>query len=121
MPKMKMNLNTAGRLAFSIGVIIALIIGLIAGIISWTVPTWLMTIFFITGIVIGLLNISRKEATGFMVAILILFVVGIAGVTVNLPSLLGSVIDSMGSVLLAVLIPAGVIVAIKEGIVRARK
>lgn len=61
-----------GRWAYIVGVVISLLSGFVA--ISAA-----STILFVVGLVVGFLNIAAKESHDFLVAVLTLLVVGVAG------------------------------------------
>ena len=103
---MAKNDNMLGSWAFLIGVIVALVLGIIGS----TNVTWAM-ILTIIGIIIGLLNVSGKEAYGFMISGAVLVIVsGMGqGATVAVPYL-GSILSN----LLLIFVPATIIVAIRN-------
>ena len=70
-----------------------------------------MGVLVILGIIIGLLNVTAKESSGFLLASLALVIVSILG-----QSVLNTIIPQIGSILnmlLIIFIPATVIVALK--------
>ncbi len=106
--------NTIGGWAFLIGVLLAIIIG--AGWIKasngWTIG------FLVIGLIIGLLNIADEETTPFLMS----------GVILIIASSLGN--DSLGSIgwvsgilnsLLAIFVPATIVVAIRNVFSLARR
>ena len=119
--KAKKTMNIVGKWAFFIAVILAVIVGGLSGLMKWDIPAWMFVFAVIVGLAIGLLNISEKEATGFLVALTFLALIGVGGFIQKFPDMLGTVIKTMASMLLAVLLPAGFIVGIKEVFVKARK
>jgi len=97
--------GSVGSWAFIIGVVIAVLIGLF-GTLS---PLWL-GILVILGLVIGLLNITGRETSSFLLASLALVIVSAFGKNVlSAISVLGSVLDAI----MALIVPATVIVALK--------
>ncbi len=68
-----MNLITIGRWSFLLGVILSLLAGF-----GGQIPA-LITVLFILGLIVGFLNITEKESTSFLVAVIALLVIGIAG------------------------------------------
>ena len=98
-----------GKIAFLVGIIGALILGLLAGLGLFQTAGWLLTILILSGVVIGLLNITEQESVPMMVASL---VVGAgAGVLGAMPTV-GKVIGSVMTSLAAVVIPAAIIIAV---------
>lgn len=64
---------TLGRWSFVIGALIAVLVGLSTNIPGSSV------VLFLLGLVVGLLNVPERESTGFLVAVIALLVVGVAG------------------------------------------
>ncbi|MEK6848980.1 MAG: hypothetical protein AABY01_00235 [Nanoarchaeota archaeon] len=94
-----------GHWAFIVGILLAVIAGLIPQLQTSTV-TWILVIL---GLVVGLLNISAKETTEFLVAVVALLIVGSAGA---IPALGGLVLAILANIV-ALSAPAALIVAIK--------
>jgi len=57
-----------GELAFLAGILLAFVIGVLSSIIPSGILPVLLAVLFIMGIVVGIVNISEKEVTGFLVA-----------------------------------------------------
>ena len=95
-----------GSWAYLIGVILALILGLF----DVMNPTWLY-ILIAVGIIIGLLNVADKEVQPFLMSGIILIIASALGqtVTAQVPRL-----EGMLQALLAIFVPATIIVAIKN-------
>jgi hypothetical protein len=94
-----------GHWAFIVGILLAIIAGLIPTLQTSTV-TWILVIL---GLVVGLLNISAKETTEFLIAVVALLIVGSAGA---IPALGGIVLAILANVV-ALSAPAALIVALK--------
>ncbi|SRR3989344_9696224 len=95
-----------GGWAFLIGIIIAIIAGII-GPIDKTVTIVLVVL----GLIVGLLNITEKEVTPFLLAAVALVIVANFG-----GSVLG-VIDFLKQILIAIMaliVPATIVVAVRE-------
>lgn len=99
-------MNTVGRWAFLIGVILAIILGAL-GIVN---STWMSALILI-GLIVGFLNISERETTPFL----------LAGVSLIIASALGKdvmsglpVLYNILQTLLAVFVPSTIVVAIKH-------
>lgn len=104
---MKPDLTTIGHLALIVGIILAVIAGFIA------IP-YLPVILCVLGLIVGFLNIKEKESTPFLIAVIALLVVGVAGLQLGgltpiTVSILNNFIAFVGS--------AGLIVALKQIIV----
>lgn len=98
--------NKIGSWAFLLGVILAIVLGIFGPFNA----TWLM-ILVVIGLIIGLLNVTGSETQPFLMSGAVLIIAAYAG---------GSVIQSVGvlygmlQALLAIFVPAVVIVAIKN-------
>jgi uncharacterized membrane protein len=114
----KSNSAMAGRWAFIIGVILAVLAGLV------TIP-WSATILFILGLVVGFLNVSDKESTGFLIAVTALLLIGVAGIsTLNNINVVGGFTDMIVSILeqfIAFIAAAGLVVGLKAVIASAQR
>ena len=100
------SMNTVGRWAFLIGVILAIILGAL-GIVN---STWMSALILI-GLIVGFLHISERETTPFL----------LAGVSLIIASALGKdvmsglpVLYNILQTLLAVFVPSTIVVAIKH-------
>jgi hypothetical protein len=101
-----------GGWAFLVGVIIAIIVGFIG-----TPSSAILTTLVIIGILIGLFNIADKEASSFLISGVVLVIVGALG-----GNAFGSltIITGILSALMAIFVPATIIVAIKNVLSIAR-
>ena len=97
-----------GAWAFLIGVILAVILGLVSGGPLNELWTWVLVLI---GIVVGLLNVTDKEVTPFMMAGAVLVIVSSLGVSV-MESV--AMLNGILSAILALFVPATIIVAIKS-------
>lgn len=82
-----MKMETIGHWSFILGVIIAIL----AGLAGTTYTAVAAILLIVLGIIIGFLNISEKETTGFLVATIALLMTGAAGLE-KLP-LIGNSLD----------------------------
>jgi uncharacterized membrane protein len=97
--------GSVGSWAFIIGILVAVLIGLFG-----TVNQLWLTILVILGLLIGLLNITRGEVNNFLMAAVILVIVSAFGKNVlSAISILGGILDAI----MALVVPATVIVALK--------
>jgi len=103
--------QTVGSWAFILGVIIAIIAGLAAGMLDATMAGWITLVLVILGLIVGFLNISDKETSGFLIAAIALMAVG----TANLAAIpeIGMYLASMVINIAAFVAPAALIVALK--------
>ena len=115
--------NSVGAWAFSIGVILAILIGLSTNLIP--IPALkkyssaIYAILVILGLIVGFrINVSVKDSQTFMIAGAILVIVSKFGMDSVRGSLIGiGVGDTVSSVfgaLLALFVPATIIVALKN-------
>ena len=107
-----MKLKLIGSWAFLIGVVLALVVGIVAGSgkVELMTPaiTWVLVAL---GIIIGLLNISGKENSGFLMSGIIMILASIFGAN------LMSAAPQVSSILIALMmlfVPAVIVVATKN-------
>jgi|YelNatPaOPRAMG01_1025707.scaffolds.fasta_scaffold347880_1 hypothetical protein len=107
-----MNKEKIGEYAFLISVVIAVLAGIAA---PWAASSWVSVLLVILGIVVGLLNISEKETTPFLIASIALVVASSAAFLAldKVISPIGTIIDSIVNNLAIFVAPAAVIVAVK--------
>ena len=113
--------NTIGAWAFLIGVVLAIIIGLSSNLLS--IPSLsrysaqIYAILVLLGITIGFINVNEKDTQTFLLAGAILVIVskfGMDGVKGSLIGIeVGTIISSVFGALLALFVPATIIVALK--------
>ena len=70
-----MELDSVGKWAFIVGLVIAILAGFITTISTATS----LSILFVLGLVVGMLNIDKKNTTEFLVAVIALLAVGSLG------------------------------------------
>jgi hypothetical protein len=97
-----------GSWAFLIGVILAVILG--SGLL-WELSSMWLGVLVVIGIIVGLFNITDKEVMPFLLSGAVLVIVSSQGQMVmgDIPMLNGIL-----SALLAIFVPATIIVAIKN-------
>jgi hypothetical protein len=113
--------NSIGAWAFLLGVILALIIGLATTLVPipalTAYSTQVYAILVILGLVVGFMNVGGKESEKFMIAGTILVIVSGFGMDAVRGSLIGigvgDVVTSIFAALLALFVPATIIVALK--------
>ncbi len=114
--------NSIGAWVFSIGVILAVVIGIFASFFS--IPAWqtyssaIYAILVILGLIVGFsVNVTRKDAQSFLITGAILVVVSKFGMESVLGSLLGIGVGNIATTtfaaLLALFVPATIVVALK--------
>jgi len=113
--------NYAGAWAFLIGVVLAVLIGLSTTLIP--IPALaeysaeIYGILVVLGIVVGFLNVTSKDSQTFLLAGAVLVIVskfGMESVTGSLIGIgIGDAVSSTFAALLALFVPATIIVALK--------
>lgn len=100
------SIGALGKWAFLVGIILAVILGLLGPVSG----TWAIVLVVI-GLIIGLLNVAEKEVMPFLMSGAILIIASALGgsVMASIPYV-GTILDAI----LAVFVPATVIVAIKH-------
>ncbi|MCD6483064.1 MAG: hypothetical protein J7K83_02225 [Candidatus Aenigmarchaeota archaeon] len=98
-----------GEIAFLAGIFLAIIAGIAADYISDT--NLVIGILYLLGLVVGLLNIQKKEFTGFLVAAIAL-VIG-ASISFAGYGAIGASVDRILDYMAAFVIPAMIIVSLK--------
>ncbi|MEK6821112.1 MAG: hypothetical protein AABY11_01790 [archaeon] len=100
-----------GSWAFIIGVVIAIIVGWLGTGVFGPAAEWIPLVMVILGIIIGLLNISDKEITAFLVAVIALLAA--SGVNWAIIPIIGSLFGAIFSNIATLMAPAAIIVGIK--------
>lgn len=67
-----MNITQIGRWSFLAGIILAILAGFV------TIP-FLSIALFVLGLAVGVLNIQEKESHSYLVSVIALLVIGVAG------------------------------------------
>ncbi len=104
------NMGLIGFWAFIIGLILAVVAG-----IFFPHHTTIILVLLVLGLLIGLLNITDKESTPFLVATIALVVVGMAS-NVFAPITAFKIGEIMGQILTlvaALMAPAAIVVVVK--------
>lgn len=106
-----------GNYSFIIGVIVAVVLGLAAPKLG-TATAWLWSLLIVLGLVVGFLNISGKETKEFLWVTVALVVVAFAG-SAQISSwsnveLIGPYLKGIFDAILAFVVPATVVVALKD-------
>jgi len=103
-----MNTNVLGYWALIIGILLAIIGGL-------TTISAMPIILFILGLIIGFLNIKEREGTPFLVGVIALLLIGVAGLRVG-----GQVVVLIMNNFITLMAAAGLVVALKQVLVAAK-
>lgn len=101
-----------GEWAFIIGVLIAIVIGLFSNIKA-DMQGWLVLLLVVLGLVVGLMNVSEKESTPFLIAVAALMLTGLSGDTLsNIPKI-GKYLSGIVLQIAVFVTPAAIVVALK--------
>jgi hypothetical protein len=98
--------NLLGSWAFLIGVVLAVVLGIVGGLTST-----ILYVLVVIGLIVGLLNVADEEASPFLMSGAVLIIASSLGQTVTqaVPWLNGIM-----QALLAIFVPATIIVAVKN-------
>jgi len=117
----KSHENSVGAWAFFIGVILAILIGLSTTIIP--IPTviaystQIYALLVILGLIIGFVNVPERDAKSFLLAGTVLVIVSKFGMDSVRGSLIGigvgDAVSSVFAALLALFVPATIVIALK--------
>lgn len=116
--------KTVGHYSFVVGVVLAIVLGLLSAFdMSGAYTPWLAALLVLCGLVVGFLNVTDKETKDFLlVATVLIIAAGIGGAGASIAKLgepamigiLGKLVTSIFTQLLAFVVPATVVVALKE-------
>lgn len=110
MTNVKPDLTIIGYWAFIGGLIVAVLAGFVE------IPA-LPLVLFVLGLIIGFLNITEKESTPFLVAVIALLLIGVAGLQMGkLTPIAVPILERF----IAFVAAAGLVVALKQVIVLAK-
>ena len=109
MKKFKVKTKGIGRLAWYIGIIGAILLGFLSGLGAFSINQTFTTILVVAGIIIGLVNITKKETMQFLLSVIGLAI--LSGAFLLVPSI-GGLLESIVETLAKTAIPAGMVVAI---------
>jgi lysylphosphatidylglycerol synthetase-like protein (DUF2156 family) len=103
-----------GQYSFLAGVILALVAGLLANIVDASMVTLILVIL---GLIVGFLNVTAKETTGFLVASIALMIAGAA--SMNMIPWIGNYVQTTLSYIVVFVAPAAIIVALRAVVASA--
>jgi len=113
--------NSVGAWAFLIGVILAIVIGLSTTLISIPVlssySSAIYAILVILGLIVGFANVTSKDSQTFLIAGAVLVIVSgfgmesVSGSLIGLP--IAEAVKTVFGALLALFVPATIVVALK--------
>lgn len=100
-------MKTVGKWAFLAGVVIAIVAGFV------TLNTTLASVLMGLGLLVGLLNVSPKEAHGFLLAAVSLVIVAsLGGQSFATIQTIGPAVQRVFGALLSFVVPATIVVAL---------
>jgi len=105
-----------GHYSFIGGVIIAVVLGLASSQLG-TATVWLTSLLILFGLIAGFLNVSGKETKEFMMVAVVLIIAAFAGdasQTLGEVQYIGAYLASIFTQILAFVVPATVVVGLKE-------
>jgi len=103
-----------GNYSFIIGVIIAIVLGIFS---MGSATPWLASLLVVLGLIVGLLNVRGKETKEFLLVAVVLVItasMGGASATLGGVQYLGQYLSGIFTQVLAFVVPATVIVALKD-------
>ena len=106
-----------GHYSFIIGVIIAVVLGLASSALGPQATAWLASLLVVLGLIVGFLNVSGKETKEFMMVATVLIIAAFAGGASNTlggVQIIGPYLAGIFDNVLAFVIPAVVIVGLKD-------
>jgi hypothetical protein len=104
----KAKTTKIGSMAFVIGVIIAIIAGF------WPLSAAMTSVLILLGIIVGILNVTAKETTEFLLAsVSLVIVTALSGEVIGKIVTVGATLSSIYSAILVFVVPATIIVALK--------
>jgi len=110
--KKKKDFQKFGAVAFITGIILALIAGIVATFIGSAITT---SILIILGLFVGFLNVAKKEVKDYLIAAVALVIVtSLGGNILGNVTLIGFYLESVLVAMMTFVIPATIIVALKE-------
>ena len=106
-----------GNYSFIIGVIIALVLGLASAQLG-SAKAWLWSILVVLGVIVGFMNVSGKETKDFLMVTVALVVVAFAANSQisgwKDVEVIGKYMSGIFDSLLTFVVPASIVVALKE-------
>jgi len=100
-----------GEWSFIGGIIIATVVSLFK--VSDAVGGWLLLLLVILGLIVGLLNVTEKETTPFLVAAAALLITGTTGSSLAIIPVIGGYLQNIVQNIAVFVTPAAIVVALK--------
>jgi len=108
--------HRVGKYAFIFGVLIALVLGVASHYMGAYFAMWLSSLLVILGLIVGVLNVPVKEIKDFLLYVVVLVIaagMGSASDTLASVGAIGVLLSGVFTQLLAFVVPAAIIVALK--------
>ena len=106
-----------GHYSFIGGVILAVVLGLVPTATLGTAAAWLTSLLVVLGLIVGFINVTGKETKEFMMVAIVLIIAAFAGGASDKlkgVELIGPYIAGIFSQILAFVVPATVVVGLKD-------
>ena len=106
-----------GHYSFIGGVIIAVVLGLFSTQVGATAGAWLASLLVVLGLIVGFLNVSGKETKEFMLVAVVLMIAAFVAKgsdTLGGVQIIGPYLAGIFSQILAFVVPATIVVGLKE-------
>lgn len=108
------NIVKAGKLAFIVGMVIAVMSGLYIGYTGEGLNKFVISILILIGFIIGLINITPKETVPFIVSVISIFLVlSLGGDFLKVVDIFGPYFDGILKSMMILFIPSMIIVSLK--------
>ena len=114
----ELNMKTQiGNYSFIVGVVFALVLGLASDqLVAY--KSWVWSVLVVLGLVVGFLNVSGKETKDFLMVTVALVVVAFAANSQisswSSVEVIGKYLSGLFNSLMAFVVPASIVVALKE-------
>lgn len=100
--------------AFIVGIVIALILGLVGSVMGADASGWLLSLLIVLGLIVGFTNVASKESKDFLLAAVALVIIAFAGSQLSDVNYIGIYLEGIFKGILALIVPAGIVVALKD-------
>ena len=113
-----MELDLIGKWAFIIGIVIAIL----AAFVTTVSTTTIALILFVLGLIVGFLNIDKKNTTEFLVAVIALLLVGsLSALAIGQIAQAVGYLEAILNNFIAFVMAAALVVSLKAVIVASKK
>jgi hypothetical protein len=105
-----------GEISFVLGVVLAVIIGLLGSYLE-QMGAWIISLLIVLGLIVGFVNVTRKQTKDFVlmaVALVLVSYAGGASGTLTGIVYMGDYLAGVFNALMAFVVPAVVVVILKE-------